>query len=187
VENWIVSWKALIRTIRTENASNGRFVKSVANPKFWKLYSTLRRKVQLLADKTCGQWLEVCKSLTASVKHDIFTARRRTMKDHRLIDERSLAFCRLIARKLDANPALVDTARANVKRWLATCSPGVRPALLEWQAALDGPPHAVRALLLCADERAVRLRQSNPFAGVLTPAERSAILSEFQARESAAA
>jgi hypothetical protein len=109
------------------------------------------------------------------------------MKDHRLIDERSLAFCRLIATKVDANPALMDTARANVQRWLATCSPGVRPALLEWQAALEQPSHATMALLLGTNERSVRLRQSNPFAGVLTPAERNAILCEFQARESAAA
>jgi hypothetical protein len=109
------------------------------------------------------------------------------MKDHRWIDQRSLAFCRLIARKVEANPDLIDIARANVERWLTTCSPGVRRALLEWRTALDQSTEAVMALLLGIDERSVRLRQSNPFAGVLTPNERNAILREFQTRESAAA
>jgi hypothetical protein len=105
------------------------------------------------------------------------------MKDHRLIDERSLAFCRLIARKW------TRIRRSWTQRAL-TCNAGwphARPALLEWQAALEQPSHATMALLLGTNERSVRLRQSNPFAGVLTPAERNAILCEFQARESAAA
>ena len=109
------------------------------------------------------------------------------MKDHRLIDERSLAFDRLTAAKLKANPALVEKARDNVRRWLASCSEGVRPALLEWQAALDGPLEALLALLTSSDERATRLRQSSPFAGVLSPAERNAILREYHRRESRAA
>ena len=109
------------------------------------------------------------------------------MKDHRLIDERSLAFDRLTAAKLKANPALLEKAKNNVHRWLASCSAGVRPALLEWQVALDGPFEALLALLTSSDERATRLRQSSPFAGVLSPAERTAILTEFQKRESRAA
>ena len=67
---------------------------------------------------------------------------------------------------------------ANVARWLTTCSPRGRGTLLEWDAALqDGA--AALALLTGTDERAVRLRQSNPFAGVLTNAERNAILLAF--------
>ncbi len=109
------------------------------------------------------------------------------MKDHRLIDARSLAFDRLTAAKIGANPAIVEHARATLARWLGTCSPRTRSALLEWQAILEGPHEELLALLASTDERAARLRQSSPFAGVLSPAERTAILNEFRLRESAAA
>ena len=109
------------------------------------------------------------------------------MKDHHLIDERSLAFSRLIAGKLRANPALVERARGNLDRWLLDCSERLRPALLEWQELLAGPLEELLSFLTSTEERAVRLRQSSPFAGFLTPDERFAILREFQTRESHAA
>lgn len=109
------------------------------------------------------------------------------MKDHRLIDERSLAFDRLIAAKLRAEPALVEKARANLARWLATSSPRVSPDLLEWQRVLSGPFDALLALIEATDERAARLRQSSPFCGILTTEERTGIIREFQQRESVAA
>lgn len=109
------------------------------------------------------------------------------MKDHRLIDERSLAFDRLIAAKLRSEPALVEKARGHLARWLETCSAGARPDLVEWQRVLSGPFEELLVLLVATDERATRLRQSSPFCGILTPDERLAILREFQARESHAA
>ena len=109
------------------------------------------------------------------------------MKDHRLIDERSLAFARLIAAKLRKEPALLERARGNLERWLKDCSDRSRATLIEWQGMLDGPLDKLLSVLTGSDERAVRLRQSNPFAGVLTPDERFGILREFQARESRAA
>jgi hypothetical protein len=102
------------------------------------------------------------------------------MMGHQRIDERSLAFGRAIAARIADHPELVDQARRNVNRWLETCSPGVRPALHEWLAALNGPIEAVMALLTANDERATRLRQSNPFAGLLPEVERNRILREFQ-------
>jgi hypothetical protein len=109
------------------------------------------------------------------------------MNGHRRIDERSLAFGRAIAARLAERPELIDRARATLVRWLATCSPGARPALEEWLAVLDGPSDGVTALLTGNDERAVRLRQSNPFAGVLTPQERTAILRRFESHDAASA
>jgi hypothetical protein len=109
------------------------------------------------------------------------------MKDHSLIDERSLAFDRLIAEKLRLNPALIGKAEANLQRWLVTCSPSVRPVLLEWQRLLAGSTEALFAQLEATDEPAARLRQSSPFCGVITAAERNRILREFHARESSAA
>ena len=109
------------------------------------------------------------------------------MKDHRLIDERSLAMHRLIAEKLRANPALAERAAANAGRWLETCAPGARGALLEWQRLLGGPREALLALLESPGERATQLRQSSPFAGALSADERNRILLEFHRRESRAA
>jgi hypothetical protein len=62
----------------------------------------------------------------------------------------------------------------------------VRPALQEWSAALDGPIQGVISLLTDRDERSVRLRQSNPFAGVLSSAERNAIIRQFHSHDAAA-
>lgn len=109
------------------------------------------------------------------------------MKDHRLIDERSLAFDRLVTEKLRAEPDLVGQARANVERWLVTCSAGVRPILLEWQRLLEGPTDALFAQLEATDARAAQLRQSSPFCGVITAEERNRVLREFHLRESSAA
>lgn len=106
------------------------------------------------------------------------------MIGHRRIDERSLAFDQLTAEKLLADPALVDRGLANIERWLVTCSPAVRPVLLEWRGVLEGPLEDLLAIMLSTDERATRLRQSSPFAGVLSAAERNAILKRFQTRES---
>lgn len=112
---------------------------------------------------------------------------RNEMKDHRLIDERSLAFSRLIAGKLQTDPTLVQHARGNLDRWLRDCSERSRPTLLEWRKLLDGPLAELLSFLTSPEERAVRLRQSSPFAGLLTPEERWEILRDFQARDASAA
>lgn len=109
------------------------------------------------------------------------------MKDHRLIDERSLAFDRLIAEKLQRDPTLIEKARANLARWQQTTDFRSAPDLLEWQRLLDQPLPKLLAVLAASDEHATRLRQSSPFCGILTPAERLAIIREYHARESVAA
>jgi len=97
-----------------------------------------------------------------------------------MIDRRSLAFGRAIAARIAVDPAAVTRARMTLSRWMATCAPASRSTLLEWQAVLDGPVEQVVAMLTSPDERATRLRQSNPFAGVLSNQERNAILREFE-------
>jgi hypothetical protein len=107
------------------------------------------------------------------------------MPNHQVIDERSLAFGQAIATKLLEKPELVDRARTTLRRWMTTCSPRALPALLEWQIALDGPLDGVVALLTNRDDRSRRLRQSNPFAGVLSNEERNAILRRFHSTDTA--
>jgi hypothetical protein len=100
------------------------------------------------------------------------------MRSHEWIDDRSLALHEAIASKLEAQPMLLEMARANLQRWLA-----VNPAapLREWQRLLDSLTlHELLRLLRSRDEDAARLRQSSPFAGLLTPAERQAILDRYE-------
>ena len=98
------------------------------------------------------------------------------MNPHSAIDARSLDMDRLIAQRLRENPAVLDKARGVLAKWMTSCDASVRPVFEEWRAILDGPISGVFAVLEGEDERSMRLRQSNPFCGVLTPAERTAIL-----------
>ena len=101
--------------------------------------------------------------------------------DHRRIDERSLAMHRLIAEKVRANPALLDEARANLRRAQEKeGSPSL--ALAEWENILSGDAAQVAEFLENRSERATRLRQSSPFAGILTEAERNAIYESYSTR-----
>ncbi|MBI4657931.1 MAG: hypothetical protein HY735_03620 [Verrucomicrobia bacterium] len=102
------------------------------------------------------------------------------MRSHEWIDQRSLALHDAVAKKLAEHPELLEVARRNLRRWLAQ---NRQPALLEWQHLLDTLPfNDLLALLRSTDERARRLRQSSPFAGVLTPQERLAILERYESQ-----
>jgi hypothetical protein len=95
---------------------------------------------------------------------------------------RSLALHRLIAEKMRRNPALLDKARENLDRW-AALNPRDRaaPYLAEWRAVIDQGLEATIALMIDPGEHATDLRQSAPFTGVLTEAERLAFLAEWRA------
>jgi len=79
---------------------------------------------------------------------------------HRVIEARSLAMHCLIARKIEADRRLLAAARRNLAKWIARYG---------------------AALITAADESATRLRQSSPFAGVLTSAERRRVYEAFRA------
>jgi hypothetical protein len=104
------------------------------------------------------------------------------VRSHAWIDQRSLALHEAIADKIEAEPRLVAVARANVARWLA---PNRTTALLDWRDLLDVTPLSeLLALLRSPAEEAARLRQSSPFAGLLTPQERQSILERYESRRS---
>lgn len=109
------------------------------------------------------------------------------MKSHLLINQRSRAFGRAIANRIADHPELIQQARVTLVRWMKTCSPRSHSTLKEWLEALDGPVEGVIVLLTSTDERATRLRQSNPFAGLLPPQERNAIIRQFYSYDAASA
>lgn len=103
------------------------------------------------------------------------------MRDHQAIDRRSLEMARRIVAKIDADPARrgLEHARRVCARWV---DQGNVPAR-EWLAILERPWDEIRRILLDDSEESRRLRQNDPFCGILTPAERWDIYREASRRE----
>lgn len=101
--------------------------------------------------------------------------------DHRILDARSLAMHCRIARKIDANLSLLEIPKRNLKRWSENKTGPMAMYLYEWQQMLDKPWPEVAAFITSFSDDAVRLRQSSPFAGVLTPKDRRQIYDAFGA------
>jgi hypothetical protein len=91
---------------------------------------------------------------------------------HRIIEARSLAMHCLAAQKIESDRALLEQVRSTLDKWLLRYGKEAPRALIEWKAAVRRPWPEVAALITDPGERATRLRQSTPFAGVLSARER---------------
>ncbi len=98
------------------------------------------------------------------------------MRTHEDIDRRSLTMARRIVAKIDADARRegLDHARRVCARWVER---GNVPAR-EWLTILRRPWPEIRAILLDDCEESRRLRQNDPFCGILTPVERWEIYRE---------
>jgi len=88
--------------------------------------------------------------------------------------------CQLIARKIRRRPALYERALETLEHWERVLDPRP-PGLVEWGRLMRR--HSLREVLrlLTADsERGDRLRQSDPFCGILTRKERRRILRAYE-------
>ncbi|MEO8717794.1 MAG: hypothetical protein ABI423_06195 [Burkholderiales bacterium] len=94
--------------------------------------------------------------------------------DHRVAEAKSLALHVLAARRISANPRLLERARVTLGRWLERYGERLRAALTEWRDLLQRPWPVVAARATELSEDAARLRQSSPLATLLTDAERRA-------------
>ena len=102
-------------------------------------------------------------------------------KTHRLIDQVNVAQDRHIAAKLRRDSGVLRLARSNLRRWAAVDGRCVRTVFLEWHAVLHRLNASEIADFLCSDTPlARRLRQSSPFTGVLTSAERLSIRRRYE-------
>jgi len=108
-------------------------------------------------------------------------AAQRTYSSHRLLDARSLAMHAVIAAKISRNRDLLEIPRRNLERWRKRWDKQAPAWFYEWQKILAQPWAAIAALITEPGEEATRLRQSSPFAGVLTPTERKRIYETFRA------
>ncbi len=103
-------------------------------------------------------------------------------------DARSRRLAVAIAAKLKRDPSLVGIASAHVNRRMKSASPGERHELQEWLRILASlPPAQLRKFLEDESERSRRLRQTLPALGLLTPAERDAVLASRTDAEARAA
>jgi hypothetical protein len=113
----------------------------------------------------------------------------RTVRERRDVpasDQYSLALGRAVARHLQADSKRV---RAIGRRNLARVrSEYVSEPfwLRRWQELLEGPEEALVDVLTSPAEEARVLRQSSPFAGVLTPRERWRLLRQVREARRAA-
>jgi len=90
----------------------------------------------------------------------------------RIIEEQD----RLIASRLRRDRRVLRLARGNLRRWMARDT-RPRACYLEWKAILTRlTPVEIADFLESGSPMARRLSQSSPFAGVLSAAERLAIL-----------
>ncbi len=100
---------------------------------------------------------------------------------HDWIDARSLALAQAVAEKIRRDPSLLQRAFENHARWKESRETWP-PCLREWEEILAGRNvDDVLAILVEDSEDGRRRRQSSPFTGFLTPAERKEIFEHYEA------
>ena len=125
-------------------------------------------------------------ALKAAVVEGVTTALRNRgtvrvpSSDHQRLEARSIALHSTIVRKITRDPELLRIPERNLERWRAR-SLGPTPICLdEWSRLLRKPWAEVAEFIVSDSEDAIRLRQSSPFAGILTPTERKRIYDAFR-------
>jgi hypothetical protein len=99
---------------------------------------------------------------------------------HQWMDGCNLAMTRRIAEKIQQKPGLMKIARDNLKRWKKIHRPWP-PALREWEEILaQNPTERVLEILTQDNDEGQRLRQSDPFVGILTEKERTWFLENYE-------
>ena len=106
---------------------------------------------------------------------------RPVYSSHRLIEARSLAMHAVIAEKIERDPKLLSIAHDNLRRWRGRWDDRVPVWHQEWSGIMKRPWSEIAAIMTEPSEEGARLRQSSPFAGVLSNTERRRIYEAFRA------
>lgn len=102
---------------------------------------------------------------------------------HRKLEERSLALHREIAQRIRSNPVLLNRVRERLAKDIESrrFSVSLTDAMQEWIDFLNSSSlEEIIDLLVDPGENARRLRQSTPFAGILSEEERRRILEKHE-------
>ena len=104
------------------------------------------------------------------------------MKTHQAVDRRSLLLAQEIVKKIEKCSLYdeIDRAISRCERWYNIHK---LESIKEWLNILDKPWDEIKKVLLDQSENGQRLRQSNPFCGVLTNKERWSIYRRFKKDE----
>lgn len=100
---------------------------------------------------------------------------------HRLAEERSIAYHRLVAEKIARDPSVLERARRRVGEWRSTGS--VHSHYVDaWEGVLSLPFDALSGALVDPSERMAALRQVTPFAGAIDARTRWRVWREVRQR-----
>jgi hypothetical protein len=94
------------------------------------------------------------------------------MRTPQKLDQRSLELHRLIARKLRDHPELFPLVEQTLLRWKGMVSPRTLPYVERWSEIVSQGLDATLEMATADSEEARALRQSAPFAGILSHKER---------------
>jgi hypothetical protein len=106
---------------------------------------------------------------------------RTGYSSHRLLEARSLAMHAVIAQKIERDRRLLEIPRNNLRRWRSRWGEDVPGWYREWGDIVKRPWPEIAAIITEPSEEGARLRQSTPFAGVLSTTERRRIYEAFRA------
>jgi len=107
---------------------------------------------------------------------------RRSRRTHRTAELQALAYHRLIGERLDDE--IVDEARMRLRRWRRESR--IHPRWSdEWEQVLAQPLPEIKKAISADTKRARELRQTSPFAGMLTEQERQRLVKAVEDRASA--
>lgn len=101
------------------------------------------------------------------------------MRTHQELDKRSLALHCLIADKIRHEPHLFDKPKQTLARWNDIVCASSLPYVQEWQRLVDLGMKDCLAVATEDSQRAIALRQTSPFCGVLTHKERFAFFRDW--------
>ena len=114
------------------------------------------------------------------LRRDVEAIRTRTDRLSR-DERRSLWLAYAVAGRIVSDPQRATAqARLQLDRMQETARGQAREWLAEWRRLLDGPVDELVSSLTDRSLRGRELRQNSPFAGLLTPEERSRVISNWR-------
>lgn len=103
------------------------------------------------------------------------------MNQHRLAEERGLAYHRAVVERLLTSPRALEVARERVQAWSQAGS--VHPHYVDaWTRLLELPLEDLCVAIVDTSDRGRALRQVTPFAGLIDPKERWRIWRDVRSR-----
>jgi hypothetical protein len=140
------------------------------------VHATTRSELAARVPAARGAGLDSAVVLAGVVPRDAANATDVPSTGHEEHDTRARRLAIALATKLERDPGLVRAALARVVKRTKGASPGEQRELLEWERILAMSPARLQRFLADPGERATRLRQTLPALGILTSAERHAVL-----------